>query len=45
MLDRPCHSRGQIKRSLCRVEAGEFVHGDLARCPLAHNVAHCLTVD
>lgn len=45
MLDWPCHSRGQIKRSLCGGEAGEFVHGDLAACAPAHNVTHCLPID
>lgn len=45
MLDWPRHSRGQIKRSLCRGEAGEFVHGDLAVCPLGHNEVLCLLFD
>ena len=45
MLDWPCHSRGQIKRSLCRGEAGEFVHGDLAVCLPGHNVLHCVVFD
>lgn len=42
MLDWPCHSRGQIKRSLCRGAAGEFVQGDLVVYPLVKHVAHSL---
>lgn len=45
MLDWPCHCRGQIKRSLCGGQAGEFVHGNLAVCPLVHEVVHCLPFD
>lgn len=41
----PCHFRGQIKRSLYRGEAGEFVHGDLTVCVLVHNVVPCLLFD
>lgn len=42
MLDWPCHSRGQIKRSFFGGEAGEFVQDDLAAGLLVQNAAHCL---
>lgn len=42
MLDWPCHFRGQIKRSLCGGDAGEFVKSDSAVCVYVTNVVQSL---
>lgn len=43
MLGWPSHSRGQIKRSLCGEEEGEFVQSDSAARLVVNNAIHVPT--